>query len=258
MNSSVLEMEDVAVAAAPAPDVVLLEGVNWTVAAGEYWVVAGLPGTGKTSLLLTAAALLHPVRGGHRLFGQDTAAWGEEDGVRERLRVGLVFADEGRLFNQLSVAENLALPICYHRNCPAAEAEEQIQAVLEMTGLSALAHSRPGSIHRTFRPRVALARALVLQPELLLLDDPLRGMDARQTRWWLEFLARLNAGHESLNHRKVALVVVTDDLRPWLDHGQNFALLDEQRWIALGGPAALRAGGPAVLRELLADGMAKD
>ena len=82
----------------------------WTVAAGDYWVVGGLPGTGKSDLLATAAGLQRPLRGTHLLFGEDLARLDEPALIQKRLRVGLVFENGGRLFNRLTVAENLALP----------------------------------------------------------------------------------------------------------------------------------------------------
>ncbi len=258
MNSPVVEMLEVAVAAAQAPDVAVVEGVTWTVGAGDYWVVGGLPGSGKSSLLLTMAGLLRPQRGQHRLFGRDTAGWGEDEAVRERLRIGLVFAEEGRLFHQLTVAENLALPICYHQDCLPAETHDRIAAVLEGTDLASVAHRRPGEISRALRQRAGLARALVMNPDLLVLDNPLRGMDWRQTRWWLDFLSGLVAGHELLGGKRMTLAVATDDLRPWVEQGQKFAVLGQGRWSVLGARAALSEADPILLRELLTGDGAKN
>ncbi|MBI4324017.1 MAG: ATP-binding cassette domain-containing protein [Chloroflexi bacterium] len=240
------------VASSMAPETAAIEDVTWTVAAGDYWVVGGLTGTGKSDLLATAAGLQRPLRGTHLLFGEDLASLDETAVIQMRLRVGLVFENGGRLFHRLTVAENVALPLCYQRGGSMAEAKDQAEQILELTELSMLARHTAGRIARNWRPRVALARALVLEPEVLLLDNPLAGLDPRQTHWWLEFLARLSQGLRPWPDRKMTLVVATDDFRPWKDQGRQFALIKNKSWHSLGGTEALSSSEEPLLRELLA------
>src|SRR5438552_3277365 len=84
----IFEMSDVVIAAAHDPDSIALESVNWRLAAGAYWAVGGLPGSGKSLLLGTAAALLRPVRGSQRLFGCDVATLTGDDLSQVRQRIG--------------------------------------------------------------------------------------------------------------------------------------------------------------------------
>jgi len=172
---ALIEMDNVTVAAGDVSERAAVVDVNWRVAAGEYWIVGAPPGSGKSRLLATAAGLLRPFAGDCRLFGREIERLSEEEMLVLRLRVGLVFEDGGRLFNHLTVAQNLALPVSYHRNCPSREAEDQIAAVLETLELFPLAQHTPGRLNRSARQRAALARAIVLKPEVLLLDNPLRG-----------------------------------------------------------------------------------
>ena len=102
-----------------------------------------------------------------------------------------VFPDGGRLFSQLTVAQNVGLPLCYLRDCPLDQVADPIASLLKQTGLLAFANAYPAGLSRSFRQRVAVARALALEPDLLFLDNPLNGLDAGQSRWWLEFVTGL-------------------------------------------------------------------
>ncbi|MBU6399173.1 MAG: ATP-binding cassette domain-containing protein [Verrucomicrobia bacterium] len=254
----VIQMENVTVPAIDDPLRPLVQGINWSVATSDYWVVGGRPGGGKTDLLAVAAGLLRPMRGTHRLFGRDLTGLQGDEPLAERLRIGLVFEDGGRVFNAVSVRENLALPLCYHHNCIAAEVEARVEAILDATALSAFADVPAGRLNRSWRQRTALARALALQPEVLLLDNPLAGLDPRQLQWWIEFLAALAAGHPLLERRPVTLVVTTDDLRPWCEQGHRFALINGNGWLLLGGRTELHRCHEPVLRELLVEPSAVD
>lgn len=250
-TNEVVEMEHISIASMHAPHLARIHDVQWRVRAGEFWAVAGLPGAGKSDLLLTAAGLLAPLSGEHRLFGQRIQGRPDAEQLRVRLRVGLVFSDEGRLFTHLTAAENLALPFCYHHNCEFSEARDRVDAVLRWTGLEELADRLPMQIPRNFRERVALARALVLRPELLLLDDPIRGMDPRQIRWWLRFLEGLHGGHELTGGKPLTVVVATDHLRPWVELSNRFGLIHEGRWTVANSPTELSELKEPQLQELL-------
>ncbi len=247
-----IELVDADIASAQDPDAALVERVNWRLLPGDYWAVGGLHWAGKSDWLTTVAGLQQPAAGRHHLFGEETTLLPQLDLVAARLRVGLVFENGGRLFTQMTVEENVALPLRYHRNCPPEETRAAVATVLELAGLAELARQITGQLNRSWRQRVALARALVLQPEVLLLDNPLAGLDPRQTRWWLDTLDALNAGHAWLNGRPLALVATADDLRPWRERARQFALLEGRRWLALGGRAELAASGEPALREFLA------
>lgn len=236
----------------------VLENLNWVVNPFDYWIIGALPGTGKSDLLATAAALQKVTEGRHLLFGRDLAHLHPEELVQVRRRIGIVFENGGRLFTQLTVSENLALPICYHRNCSAPEAAAQVEAALELTELRDYADSKPNSIVRNMHQRIGLARALALDPEILLLDNPLSSMDPRQTYWWIEFLAKLSAGHPKLGGRKLTLIVATDDLRPWTDQGNRFAVIHKKQWLPIGSRVELQQSKETILRELLASDFAAD
>ena len=249
LTEPVLRMEGVTVGSLHDPGMVVAEDINWTVQPGDYWVVAGLQGTGKSDFLMMTGSLMAPVRGRYWLFGEPMPIF-DEGRLKTRLRLGLVF-DGGQSFNHLTIRENIALPLRYHRNLGKAEAEPLIQPWLDALELGPWADSTPGAIGRNWQKRVGLARALVLHPEVLLVDNPLGGLDLRHASWWLDFLDALSRGHTLLDHRPVTLVVTAANLQPWIARARQFAILRERRFSVLGTWAQVAAAGGEWLQELL-------
>jgi ABC-type transporter Mla maintaining outer membrane lipid asymmetry ATPase subunit MlaF len=250
-ETPVIEMAGVATAALVDPETTVLEDVHWRVMAGEYWVVAGMHGSGKSDLMAMTAGLMPPQGGSYRLFGHEMPMYDEEL-LPERLRLGLVF-DGGHLFHHLSVVDNIALPLRYHRELDPEEAARRVEAVLELTELKPWADVRPGRLGSNWQKRVGLARALVLEPEVLLVDDPLSGLDLRHGGWWLNFLGRLSAGDGFPAGRRLTLVVTTEDLRPWQERASDFALLKNRRLKLLGRQGSLAGHSEPLVKELLAE-----
>lgn len=239
-------MTGVAVSAMRDPDTMVAEGINWTVKAGDYWVVAGLQGAGKSDFLMLTGSLMAPLRGRYRFFGEEMPIF-EEARLKERLRLGLVF-DGGQLFNHLTVAENVALPLCYRHNLSLTAGVAAVGALLECTELTLWAESRPGTLGRSWQKRAGLARALALEPEVLLVDNPLAGLDPHHVHWWLGFLDQLSQGHSLMHGRPMTLVVTTADFHPWKGHARQFAVLRNQGFLALGGWDQLAAAGGELVR----------
>jgi ABC-type transporter Mla maintaining outer membrane lipid asymmetry ATPase subunit MlaF len=244
----VIEMRGVAVGSLRDFSIVAAENVNWRVQPGEFWVVGGLHGAGKSDLLMLAGGIMAPLRGSYEFLGESMPIFSEEH-LSHRLKIGLVF-EGGRLFNQLTVAENIALPLRYHRNFSTTEVEPLVRELLEVTGLSHCAGSRPGTLGRNWQRRVALARALALRPEVLLLDTPLAALDQRQQKWWFEILDGLAHGHPLYGGRSVTLVVTSANLRDWRGHAGRFALLDDRRFIVVGGWEDVERSSDPLVRDL--------
>lgn len=246
----VIEMAEVSFGALRDQSLIVGEGINWTVQAGDYWVIAGLQGTGKTDFLMLTGGLMPPVAGSYRFLGEQMPIY-DEARLRERLRLGLVF-DGGQLFNHLTVADNVGLPLRYHRNLSKADADAEVRALLEALELAPWADSTPGAIGRNWQKRVGLARALILKPELLLVDSPLGGLDLRHASWWLGFLDQLSRGHRLMDGRPVTLVTAAADFTPWRGHAKQFAILRNQRLVVLGNWRQVEEASDELLHELLA------
>jgi phospholipid/cholesterol/gamma-HCH transport system ATP-binding protein len=251
-NVPAMAMAGVTIGAHDDLTVPVVENVDWTVAPGEYWVIGGMHDSGKSSFLATAAGLNPVQKGIYRLFGRQVPS---ETTNQMHLPVGLVF-EAGRPFHRLTVAENVALPLRYHYVAGESDIAGRTQEILDLTGLLPWADRMPGTIGRAWGKRLGLARALVLQPELLLLDDPLGGLDSRHTNWWMNFLDELSSGHPFLAKRPIALVVAAHRLQPWRERAVCLAVLDQKRFVPLGRRAGLSTATEPFVRELLLEAAA--
>jgi putative ABC transport system ATP-binding protein len=247
-NQKVIEMHGVALGAMQDPEHAILSGIDWTVRAGDFWVIAGLQGSGKTDFLMMTGGVMAPLSGTYQLFGEPMPIF-DEARLQHRLRLGLVF-DGGQLLNHLTVGENVALPLRYHRNLSALDARPEVLRMLEALELGPWADSTPGALGRNWQKRVGLARALMLKPDVLLIDNPLGGLDLRHVSWWLDFLQGLSTGRNLMNGQPVTLVVTTADLRLWKERAKQFAVLHDHQFFVLGGWAEVQAA-PERTREVL-------
>lgn len=220
----------------------VIQHVQWSVHPNDFWVIGAQPGTGKTDLLCTAAGLARPIRGEQFLFGKNTSEMSEDELVQMRLRIAMIFTT-GRLFAHLTVAQNIALPLSYHQSLDRNELSNRVMEALDRTGLAPWQDRRPGQIIRNLHQRIGLARALALHPEVLLIDNPLAGVDPRQGRWWLDFLCKLKESS--------TIVIAADDFRPWLDIADQFAILKDRHLEIIGGREQVRQSQDTLVRELL-------
>ncbi len=245
-----IEMSGVNVAAMQDPDFILLEKINWSVAQGEFWVIGAPQYSGKTDFLMTTAGLMPPAGGRYKFFGNETRIF-DESRLADRLRMGFVF-ENAQLFHYLTIAENVALPLRYHKNLKADEAAAFIDELLVITELKPIADVTPKDLPRSWHKRAGLARALTLHPDILLADNPLGALDARHSQWWRRFLNKLSNGHKWLGEKPLTIVATTDDFRPWRGEQQKFALLKDKKFIPLGSWNDVSSSEEPLVKELLA------
>lgn len=207
---------------------VVHDNLNLSVQPGEILSLVGGSGSGKTALLRQIIGLSEPAAGTVEVFGRDLHRLSP---IRRRLlsrRWGVLF-QAGALFSALSVFDNIALPMRELRTVPEPLVRDVVRSRLAMVGLSVEdGYKRPSDLSGGMIKRVALARALALDPELLFLDEPTAGLDPERSD---EFVALVRDLHEQL---RFTVVMVTHDLDTLLALSSRVAVLADRHVIASG------------------------
>jgi phospholipid/cholesterol/gamma-HCH transport system ATP-binding protein len=161
-------------------DRTVLNGISFTVRAGDILVIMGGSGSGKSTLLRHVVGLLQPTSGSVRIFGEEITGLPERRLAAVRRRFGMLF-QSGALLQSLTVGENIALPIIEHSRLAPDVIDLMVKMKLELVGLTGFEDFKPAEISGGMKKRVGLARALALDPELLFSDEPTSGLDPIMT-----------------------------------------------------------------------------
>jgi phospholipid/cholesterol/gamma-HCH transport system ATP-binding protein len=209
--------------------------LNLEVRRGEIISLVGGSGSGKTTLVRQILGLEKPTSGTIRLFGEDLSAIDEESARLMRSRTGMLF-QHGALFSSLSVFDNIAQPVRELGRVPPDLLREIVMLKLEMVGLPCKHASKmPAALSGGMIKRVGLARAIVLEPELLFLDEPTAGLDPRSSDEVVELISTL---HRALG---LTVVLVTHDLDAMVALSTRVAVIAERR-VLVAAPVEEAAG----------------
>jgi len=183
----------------------VLAGASLTVRAGETMVILGPSGTGKSVLLRHINGLTKPDEGQVFVFGQDVVPLSEEEMAPVRLRVSMLFQG-GALFDSMNVFDNVAFPMREHTPMNPSEIKKRVAEKLSLVGLPGTQKKMPAELSGGMRKRVALARSIALDPEIILFDEPTTGLDPLNSE-------KINELIHDLNQRmKATFIVVTHDI----------------------------------------------
>lgn len=206
----------------------VLKGVSFRLEKGETLVVMGGSGSGKTVLLRLIDGLIRPDGGRIELFGQPIEHLSEEEVLPIRRRLGYVFQGAA-LFDSLTVEENVAFPLREHTTLGGAEIRERVLHFLSLVGLDErVLPQLPSELSGGMRKRVGIARALIVQPDALLFDEPTAGLDPTNSKLVAELISEL--GSEVCD----TAIVVTHDLELAKTVADRVAVLIKGRFAALG------------------------
>lgn len=207
-------------------DATVLDGINIEVRRGEVMVIMGGSGSGKSTLLRLTIGSLKPTEGEIYLFGKNICSLAEQELNGIRRRFGVLF-QSGALFNSMTLAENVALPISEHTDLSQEIIDIQVKIKLELVGLREHADKYPGQISGGMKKRAGLARALALDPRILFYDEPSAGLDpvtsAEIDQLILDLSKKLG----------VTSVVVTHEMDSAFTIADRMAMLDKGRMICI-------------------------
>jgi phospholipid/cholesterol/gamma-HCH transport system ATP-binding protein len=218
----------------------VLKDVTFSVEPGEIFVLMGPSGSGKSVLLKHIVGLEMPTSGRVLVDGLDATA----GATRERVRMALVF-QSGALFNSLSVYDNLALYPREHRVASEAAIREKVMHALKILSLDGTADKAPSDLSGGMKKRVAIARALVMEPQLMLYDEPTSELDPVTSATISEIIATLKDEYH------VTTVVVSHDRELALNIADRVGILMGGELLSLGPPAELKAPTDPRIAEFL-------
>jgi phospholipid/cholesterol/gamma-HCH transport system ATP-binding protein len=198
----------------------VLDGISLTVVRGETLTVLGRSGTGKSVLLKLIIGLDNLDAGSICIQGQEIAGLGLNEMNRLRIKMGFLF-QHAALYDSLTVGQNVAFPLERHTKMPASERSARVNELLSSVGMEHDLNKMPSDISGGMQKRVGLARALALQPEILLLDEPTAGLDPITSGEIDDLVLKLQKEHA------LTSVVVTHDLRSARAIADRVALLDK-------------------------------
>lgn len=227
----------------------VLRGLNFEVQRGEVLAIMGESGCGKSTLLRHLAGLQAPLAGQVLLDGQDLYDADDAWSAALRRRLGVMF-QAGALWSSKTVGENLTLPLQLFTDLPRAAREEQARFRLALVGLDGAFNLMPAQLSGGMRKRAALARALALDPEILLLDEPGSGLDPINAARLDELVRNLR------QHGGATVVMVTHDVASIFNVATRALYLDEteRTMTAIGSPQHLLQHGPETVRQFLRHG----
>ena len=213
--------------------VVIHRDLDLQVRAGEVLAIIGGSGSGKTTLLRLMLGLELPTSGSVRIFGHTLGACDATDLEQVRHRWGVLF-QQGALFSSLTVFDNVALPLRELKSVPKNLITELVMHKLMQVGLAAKdALKRPSELSGGMVKRVALARALILDPQLLFLDEPTAGLDPASGKQFVRLIQGLRA--------ELTVVMVTHDVDTLFALVDRVAVLADRRLVAIGSLAEVAA-----------------
>ncbi len=222
----------------------VLDGVDLEIPTGCTMVVIGQSGTGKSVLLKHIIGLMQPDAGRIEVDGTVLTGLGEHALNEVRKRFGMLFQGAA-LFDSLSVGENIALPMREHTDMPAARIRERVAERLEWVGLPGIEDMRPASLSGGMRKRVALARAIAMDPAYILYDEPTTGLDPIMSD-------TINRLIRSLQARiGVTSIVVTHDLHSAFAVGDRMAMLHDGKVVFSGSTDETRSTTDARVRQFI-------
>ena len=214
-------------------DKVVLNDLDVDVYEGETLAIIGPSGTGKSTVIKVLTGLLAPTAGSVVIDGQETASYSEEEWDGLRSHMGVVF-QYSALFDFLSVGENVAFGLRRHFKLAEEEIQSRVATLLDLVGMPGTQEMWPSELSGGMKKRVALSRALAMEPRIVLYDEPTSGLDPVMTMT----ISRLI--RKTQQQLGVTSVLVTHDMDSAYYAADRIAMLDKGKIVQIGTPDEIR------------------
>jgi phospholipid/cholesterol/gamma-HCH transport system ATP-binding protein len=222
----------------------IFAGLDIEARRGRITAIMGPSGTGKTTLLRLITGQIRPDQGSVEVFGQDVTRLSQSGLYGLRRRMGMLFQN-GALLTDLSVFENVAFPLREHAHLPESLVRQLVLTKLHAVGLRGAAALMPAELSGGMSRRVALARAIVMDPELLIYDEPFVGLDPISMGVIVRLIRQMN---EALG---ITSIVVSHDVDELATIAHQSYLLSEGKVVASGSPEELGRSNLEVVRQFM-------
>jgi phospholipid/cholesterol/gamma-HCH transport system ATP-binding protein len=240
-GDAVIDVRDVHYAIGGRP---IFSGLTLSARRGRITAIMGPSGTGKTTLLRLITAQIFADSGSVRVFGEELAELDGRQVYALRRRTGMLFQN-GALLTDLNVFDNVAFPVREHTDLPEVLVRKLVLTKLQAVGLRGAAELMPAELSGGMARRVALARAIVMDPEVLIYDEPFVGLDPISLGVILRLIKQMN---EALG---ITSIVVSHDVQELSTIADDSYLLSGGMVAAAGAPAQLRASDSAAVRQFM-------
>jgi phospholipid/cholesterol/gamma-HCH transport system ATP-binding protein len=204
----------------------VLQALSLDIDEGLTTVVVGASGIGKSVLLKCVTGLLRPQSGSVTIDGEEVVGADRSSLLAIRMKIGMLF-QEGALFDSMDVYENVAFPLMYHKYGSAKEIERKVHAYLDLVSMRDSEKAMPTELSGGMKRKVAIARAMILEPRYLLYDEPTAGLDPGSSAIVESMIKRLQ------DERSITSLVVTHDIDLTRYIADRIALLEEGRIVTL-------------------------
>jgi phospholipid/cholesterol/gamma-HCH transport system ATP-binding protein len=223
----------------------VLEDITFDVPKGKTSAVLGPSGTGKSVLLKTIIGLLRPEAGQVYIDGDPIVGVPEKEVLRIRRKIGVLFQD-GALFGSMNLFDNIAFPLVQHTSKTDKEISDIVLAKSELVGLLAHLHKLPGEVSGGMRKRAGLARALVLDPQILFFDEPDSGLDPVRVAYLDELI---NTVHDET---AATFFIISHNIESVKRTAHYLGLLFQSRLVGFGSKEEMTNSGVPVIEQFLA------
>jgi phospholipid/cholesterol/gamma-HCH transport system ATP-binding protein len=222
----------------------VLQDLNLTIPTGQTTVIIGRSGGGKSVLLKHIMGLIRPDSGEIWIDDEEINRLNQRNLYRVRRRFGMLF-QEGALFDSMSVGENVAFPIREHKRMSHSEIEKLVAEKLALVGLQEIENKLPSELSGGMRKRVALARAMALDPDIMLFDEPTTGLDPIMTASIDHLII------ETQKRFQMTCVVISHDIQSVFRIAHNIVMLYEGKIIEGGTPEVFRQSENKIIQDFL-------